>query len=201
MSIMPLLPTRLVSNLCFRIYTKKSVGVIHLCSSRHLSLACSQVKNEKHAEAHAYMTTTLAPKAQRENCLYTQASTAASHDLGVELRVQVSIKALVNAYSNIYVRKASLSARFPFRRCKDSENPSLSVQFLGKKNEFDAKNWRFRRILRKVELLLIARVSLCRLLAHSDGTFLYLRKTKYSKCYLKVQSDFVDWTVLGLRVV
>ena len=120
MSIMPLLPTRLVSNLCFRIYTKKSVGVIHLCSSRHLSLACSQVKNEKHAEAHAYMTTTLAPKAQRENCLYTQASTAASHDLGVELRVQVSIKALVNAYSNIYVLQASLSNRFPFRHCKDN---------------------------------------------------------------------------------
>lgn len=152
MSIMPLLPTRLVSNIKFRIYTKKGVGVIHLCSSRRSSLACFQVTNEKHAEAHAYMATSLAPLwTQRESCLYTQASTAASHDLAIELRVRASIKALVNAYSNIYVRKASLSARFPFRRCKDSENPSLSVQFLGKKNEFDAKNWRFRRILRKVE--------------------------------------------------
>lgn len=97
------------------------------------------------------MAISLVPKAQRESCLYTQASTAASHDLAIELRVRASIKALVNAYSNMYVRKASLPARFPFRRCKDSENPSLSVQFLGKKNEFDAKNWRFRRILRKVE--------------------------------------------------
>ena len=42
--------------------------------------------------------------AQRESCLYTQASTAASHDLAIELRVRASIKALVNAYSNIYVR-------------------------------------------------------------------------------------------------
>ena len=135
MSIMPLLPTRLVSNLCFRIYTKKSVGVIHLCSSRHLSLACSQVKNEKHAEAHAYMTTTFAPKAQRENCLYTQASTAASHDLGVELRVQVSIKALVNAYSNIYCPPVLLLGRFPFRRCKDNQNQPLFVRFLGKNDK------------------------------------------------------------------
>ena len=37
-------------------------------------------------------------------------------------------------------------------------------------------------MMKILELLLIARVSLCRLLAHSDGTFLYLRKTKYSKC-------------------
>ena len=105
MSIMPLLPTRLVSNLCFRIYTKKGVGVIHLCSSRRSSLACFQVTNEKHAEAHAYMATSLVPlEAQWESCLYTQASTAASHDLAIELRVRASIKALVNAYSNIYVR-------------------------------------------------------------------------------------------------
>ena len=65
MSIMPLLPTRLVSNLCFRIYTKKGVGVIHLCSSRRSSLACFPVKNEKYAEAHAYMATSLVP--QRHN--------------------------------------------------------------------------------------------------------------------------------------
>ena len=37
MSTMPLLPTRLVSNIKFRIYTKKGVGVIHLCSSRRSS--------------------------------------------------------------------------------------------------------------------------------------------------------------------
>ena len=45
-----------------------------------------------------------ATRAQWESCLYTQASTAASHDLAIELRVRASIKALVNAYSNIYVR-------------------------------------------------------------------------------------------------
>ena len=104
MSIMPPLPTRLFSNIKFRIYTKKGVGVIHLCSSRRSSLACFQVTNEKHAEAHAYMATSLAPLwTQRESCLYTQASTAASHDLAIELRVRASIKALVNAYSNIYM--------------------------------------------------------------------------------------------------
>ena len=63
------------------IYTKKSAGVIHLCSSRRSSLACFPVKNEKYAEAHAYITTSPLPKEHIGfHCLYTQASTAASHD-------------------------------------------------------------------------------------------------------------------------
>ncbi len=84
MSIMPLLPTRLVSNLCFRIYTKKAWESYIFARPDAQALACSPVKIEKHAEAHAYMATSLVPKAQRESCLYTQASTAASHDLGFE---------------------------------------------------------------------------------------------------------------------
>jgi hypothetical protein len=85
MSIMPLLPTRLVSNIKFKIYTKKAWESYIFARPDAQALACSPVKIEKHAEAHAYMATSLAPLwTQRESCLYTQASTAASHDLGFE---------------------------------------------------------------------------------------------------------------------
>ena len=66
------------------------------------------------------------------SCLYTQASTAASHDLAIELRVLVSLKALVNAYSNIYCPLVHQSARFPFGRCKNNKNKPLFVRFLEK---------------------------------------------------------------------
>ena len=151
MSIMPLLPTRLVSNIKFRIYTKKAwesyIFARPDAQASHASLSRTRsMQRPTHIwqhPLHHYGTT-------GELSLYAGIYCGFSWQ-GYELRVRASIKALVNAYSNIYVRKASLSARFPFRRCKDSENPSLSVQFLEKKNEFDAKNWRFRRILRKVE--------------------------------------------------
>ena len=42
-------------------------------------------------------------------------------------RVRASLKALVNAYSNIYVHQASLSVRFPFRHCKEKQNLAISA--------------------------------------------------------------------------
>lgn len=69
----------------------------------------------------------------------SQAHTAASHDLVIELRVRASIKALVNAYFNIYMSNRFLSSGFFFGQCKDIQNPLLFVRFLEKKNGYDAK--------------------------------------------------------------
>jgi len=50
---------------------------------------------------------------------YTQASTSASRDVGIELRVQVSLKALVNAFSITWPCRGMI----PFQgHCKDSDN-------------------------------------------------------------------------------
>ena len=55
--------------------------------------------NEKNAEAHADMTQFCLFKMNKQmNMPNTQASTIASLDVAFDLRVQVSIKALVNAF-------------------------------------------------------------------------------------------------------
>lgn len=97
-----------------------------------------------------------ATRAQWESCLYTQASTTASHDLAIELRVRASIKALVNAYSNIYVRwficqpdslfdvaKISIICYYPYdfskKNCWKMQKSADSVKYYGKLSNFALK--------------------------------------------------------------
>ena len=105
MSIMPLLPTRLVSNLCFRIYTKKGVGVIHLCSSRHLSSRMLLTSGTRSMQRPTHIWQL--PLRQRHNGRVVSIRRHLLRLLvtwGWICEIQVSLKALVNAYSNIYVR-------------------------------------------------------------------------------------------------
>ncbi len=73
-------------------------------------------------------------KVQKVSCLYTQASTAASRDVRLNLRdsgVTQSVSKRLFQYICLLVH---LSARFPLRRCKDSEK-SVIIRTVSWKKE------------------------------------------------------------------
>ena len=81
MSIMPPLPTRLVSNIKFRIYTKKAwesyIFARPDAQASHASLSRTRsMQRPTHIRQHPLSH----EGTMGESCLYTQASTAASHD-------------------------------------------------------------------------------------------------------------------------
>lgn len=128
MSIMPLLPTRLVSNIKFRIYTKKGVGVIHLCSSRRSSSSMLPSQDRETCRGpRIYGNIHCTTMAQRENCLYTQASTAASRDVRLNLRDSGVTQSVSKRLFQYICPLVHLSDGFPFVRCKDSKNLALSA--------------------------------------------------------------------------
>jgi hypothetical protein len=99
--------------------------------------------------------------AQWENCLYTQASTAASHDLAIELRVRASIKALVNAYSNIYVRQFFCQPDFLLDVAKIVKIRHYPYNFLEKRMNLMQKTGDFVEYYGKLSNFALKTILLC----------------------------------------
>ena len=151
MSIMPPLPTRLVSNFSFRIYTKKAwESYIFARPDAQASHASKSRTRNMQRPTHIWQHPLLHYGTMGELSLYAGIYCGFSW-LGYWIASSSVNQSVSKRLFQYICPPVRLSARLPFRHCKDNQNLALWVWFSREKVEYDAKKCRFRKILRKVE--------------------------------------------------